>query len=102
MDFSVFFVMLLSALITAVLMIWSEVRSRRAPTFRPAFVLTYLLGVALVQPWRSASPGDAGRVALMLVFVGVWVLMGSIIGGIVGAPAAWFARLITRRLKGQP
>lgn len=85
-DFSFILVIGLSAILMSGLMIFSEVTRRRGSSFRLAFGISYLLGLLLIQPWRIASPEEAGMSAMMLMFMAIWVAIGCIIGA---APTAF-------------
>lgn len=82
MDFSFILIIGLSAILASAWMIFAEVTARRVSIFRQPFVIAYLLGIALMQPWRIASAEDAGMSAMMLVLMALWVAIGWIIGAI--------------------
>lgn len=82
MDFSFILVIGLGAVLASAFMIFAEVTSRRVSTFRLPFVVTYVFGIILMQPWRVTSIEEAGMSAMMLVFMALWVATGWIIGAI--------------------
>jgi len=82
MDFSFIPVIALAAILMSIFMIFSEVASRRSSNFRLAFGISYLAGLALIQPWRVTSAEEVGMSAMMLIFIALWVAVGSIIGGV--------------------
>jgi hypothetical protein len=101
MDVSFILVIGLSAVVTSGLMIFSEVTSRRGSTFRLAFGISSLAGFLVMQPWRAASPEEAGVSLMTLIFIPLWAAIGCVLGAI---PAAlvisairWLARLIDKR-----
>jgi hypothetical protein len=61
-------------------MIFVEITSQRVSIFRVPFIVAYLLGLALMQPWRIASAQEAGMSAMMLVLMVMCVAMGWLIG----------------------
>jgi hypothetical protein len=101
MDASFILVIGISAILTAGLMIFSEITSRRSSTFRLAFCASYLLGLALMQPWHIESTQEAGMSAAMLVFMAIWVAIGCILGAIPTAVviglARWFLSLAKKK-----
>jgi hypothetical protein len=82
MDFSFILVIGLSAILASAWMIFAEVTSRRVSIFRLPFIIAYLLGIALMQPWHVTSAEEAGLSAMMLFFMALWVAIGWIIGAI--------------------
>jgi hypothetical protein len=80
MDFSFILVIGLSAILASAWMIFVEVTSRRVSIFRVPFIVAYLLGLALMQPWRITSAQEAGMSVMMLVFMVLWVAIGWLVG----------------------
>jgi hypothetical protein len=94
MDFSFILVIALAAILTSGMMIFAEVTSRRSSTFRLAFGISYLAGLALMQPWHGSSAQEVGMSGMMLIFMMLWVAIGCIIGGIPTALAISIVRWI--------
>jgi len=66
MDFSGFVLIPLAALITAGWIFGAALFSKRRPSFRHPFLLSYVLGVLLLEPWYIASWQSVGVFAIML------------------------------------
>ena len=82
MDLSFILIIGLSAILASIFMIYAEFVSRRVSIFRIPFVIAYLFGLVLVQPWRIESAQEAGVSVMMLVFLAFWVAVGWIIGAV--------------------
>lgn len=101
MDLSFILIIGLNAILTSAMMVYSEVRSRRGSIFRLTFGISYLLGLAVMQPLRITSAEEAGMSVMMLIFMALWVMAGCLIGA---APTAlalsmfrWAAGAIRKR-----
>lgn len=101
MDLSFILAIGLSAILTAVLMVLSEITSRRISTFRLAFGISYLLGLILMQPWRVASAEEAGMAGMTMVFLAIWVVIGCVLGAIPTALCVSLFGWIAGRFKGR-
>ena len=81
MDFSFILIIGLSAILSAAWLIMVHFTQRPGSKFRPPFVVSYLLGLAMMQPWRIASAQDVGMFAVLLLFMlPLWVTVGWLIG----------------------
>ncbi|WP_093664536.1 hypothetical protein [Sphingomonas gellani] len=94
MDISGLLLTPLAALITAMWIVGVRALSSHVPTLRPPFLLSYILGVLLMQPWYTASWRDFGMFAVMLVVQALSIAVGCIIGAV----PAMAAVALTRRL----
>lgn len=90
MDFSGLIVIPLAALITAGWLIGAALLRKRGPGFRLPFLLSYVLGVLLMEPWRIGSWQHLGMFAVMLVMLLFSTAAGCLIGGL---PAALLVSL---------
>jgi hypothetical protein len=94
MDFSGVLLIPLAALITGAWVVGVAAFSKREASFRPPFLLSYGLGILLMQPWHVASWQEAGMLAAMLVMLALHIAAGCIIG----AMPAMAGVALTRRL----
>ena len=90
MDFSGLIVIPLAALISAGWLIGAALLAKPGPGFRPPFLLSYMLGVLLMEPWHISSWQHLGVFAVMLVMLLFSTAAGCLIGGI---PAALLVSL---------
>lgn len=84
-DVSFILIIAVSAVLMAAMMIYAEVTSRRHSVSRLTFGISYLFGLAMMQPWQIESAQDAGMAVMMLIYMAIWVMMGCAIGA---APTA--------------
>ena len=82
MDFSFILVIGLGAILASSFMILAEITSRRVSIFRLPVFITFIVSMALMQPWRASSTQEVGMSVMMLVFVIMWAVTGWIIGAI--------------------
>jgi len=82
MDLSGLVLIPIAALITAGWIVGAALLSKRGPRFRPPFLLSYGLGVLLMEPWHIASWQGIGMFAVMLVAIVFSVAAGCLIGGV--------------------
>lgn len=97
MDFSGFILIPLAAVITACWIIGASTISKNSPGFRPLFLLSYGLGVILMEPWRIAAWQELGMLVMMLVLLAFWIAAGCIIGGIPSALIVSLSRKLRQR-----
>ena len=98
MDFSGFLLIPVAAVITACWIVGAALLSRRSPRFRGPFLLSYGLGVILMQPWLMASWQDAGVMGVMLLVLSLWITAGCLIGAIPGMLVVALGRKVSHRL----
>lgn len=82
MDISFILIIAASAILISGMMVYAEVTRRRRSIFRLTFGVSYLLGLALMQPWQVTSPQEAGMSVMMLIFMAIWVVIGCIMGAV--------------------
>ena len=93
MDFSGFILIPLAAVITACWIIGAAVFAKRRFGLRGPFLLSYGLGVIVMEPWRITAWQDLGMFAVMLVMLVLWVAGGCLIGAV---PAALIVSIINK------
>ena len=94
MDFSFIPIIGLSAILSAAWLILVHIKQRPGSKFRPPFLVSYLLGILMMEPWRIASAQDVGMFAVLLFFMlPLWVSIGWLIGA---APTALGLHIIKR------
>lgn len=95
MDFSGLIMIPVAAVITACWVIGAPALSKQTPRFRSPFLVSYALGVVLMEPWRIADWQALGMFAVMLVALAISIAAGCIAGGV---PAA-IAVSVTTKLR---
>ncbi|AMK21881.1 hypothetical protein [Sphingobium sp. TKS] len=97
MDFSGFLLTPLAAVVTAVWIVGASILSKPSPGFRSPFLLSYVLGVIFMQPWRMSAWEHLGMFAVMLVMLALWVAIGCLVGGLPAVLAVLVAEKLRRR-----
>ena len=100
MDFSGLIVIPLAALITAGWIIGAALLSKRGPDFRPPFIISYVLGVLLMEPWRIGSWQHLGMFAVMLVMLLFSTAIGCLIGGLPASLIVYLGSKLRQRSSG--
>jgi hypothetical protein len=97
MDFSGLIVIPLAALITAGWIIGAALMSKRGADLRLPFILSYAVGVVLMEPWRIATWQHLGMFAVMLIMLLFSTLVGCLLGGLPATLIVWLGAKMRRR-----